>query len=94
MCLISTPSDINGIPGVQSLLVLLSIRFRANPTITVISYPVSKDASASVGGLDVSDVGEMNLFGKNQQQQTLHPHRCDLDRDGDRYIWLFFFLFN
>lgn len=40
----------------------------------VISYPVSEDASASVGGLDVSDVGEVNLFGKNQQQQTLHPH--------------------
>ncbi len=39
-----------------------------------ISYPVTKDASASVGGLDVPDVGEMNLFGKNQQQQTLHPY--------------------
>lgn len=74
----------------QSLIVLLSIRSRANPELTsVVSYPVAKDASASVCGLDVSDVGEMNLFGKNQQQQTLHPYRCDLDRDGD-FIKKFF----
>lgn len=49
------------------------------------TYPVAKDASTSVGGLDVSDVGEMDLFGKNQQQQTLHPDWFDLDRDGGRF---------
>lgn len=30
----------------------------------MISYPVAKDASTGVGGLDVPDVGEMDLFGK------------------------------
>lgn len=61
--------------------------FRANLTSApiVITYPVAKDASTSIGGLNVSDVGEMNLFGKNQQQQSLHPHGCDLDRYGDRF---------
>lgn len=52
------------------------------------SYPVAKHAGASVGGLGVSDVGKMNLFGKYEQQQTLHPHRCDLDTDGDVKIVL------
>lgn len=47
-------------------------------------YPVAKDACADVGGLDLSDVGQVNLFGKHQQQQTLHPYRRDLRRDGDR----------
>lgn len=61
----------------------------------VISYPVAEDAGTSVGGLDVSDVGEVNLFGKNQQQQTLHPHWCDLDtdRDSERFYELIVFLF-
>lgn len=54
----------------------------------LISYPVAKHAGPSVGGLDVSDVGKMNLFGKQQQQQTLHPHWHDLDTDGDSKIVL------
>lgn len=49
--------------------------------ISTLSYPVAKDASASVGGLDVSDEGEMHHFCKDQQQQSLHPHRCDLNTD-------------
>lgn len=63
-----TVSDAKGIRGVQS--------FKAAPPS---SYPVAKDSRTSVGGLDVSDKGQMNVFGKNQQQQTLHPHWCDLE---------------
>lgn len=42
------------------------------------SYPIAKDAGASVGGLDFPDVGQVDLFGENEQQQTLHPYRRDL----------------
>lgn len=42
------------------------------------AHPVAKDAGASVGGLDLPDVGQVDLFGENEQQQTLHPYRCDL----------------
>lgn len=45
----------------------------------VFSHPVAENAGASVGGLDLPDVGQMDLFGKNEQQQTLHPDWCDLD---------------
>jgi len=55
------------------------------PACIAITYPVTEEAGASVGGLDVSDEGEMTLFGKKQQQQTLHPHRCDLDSEGDTF---------
>lgn len=42
------------------------------------SHPVAENARANVGALDVSDEREVHLFGKNQQKQTLHPHRSDL----------------
>lgn len=38
------------------------------------SHPVAKNAGASVGGLDLPDVGQVDLFGENEQQQTLHPY--------------------
>lgn len=42
-------------------------------------YPVAKNACPGVGGLDLLDVGEVNLFGKDEEQQTLHSNRCDLN---------------
>lgn len=41
-------------------------------------HPVAKNARPGVGGLDLLDVGEVNLFGKEEEQQTLHPYRRDL----------------
>lgn len=41
-------------------------------------YPVAKNACPGVGGLDLLDVGEVDLFGKDEEQQTLHSNRCDL----------------
>lgn len=41
-------------------------------------YPVSENARPGVGGLDLVDVGKVNLFGKDEEQQTLHSNRCDL----------------
>lgn len=32
------------------------------------SYPVAEDASSGVGGLEVSDEGQVNVFGKHQHK--------------------------
>lgn len=48
-------------------------------------YPVAKNARPGVGGLDLLDVGEVNLFGKEEEQQTLHPYGRDLK---SIYFWL------
>lgn len=81
MCLNSPASDASGISGVESWTLLLLLGLTR--VFTVASYPVAEDASTSVGGLDVSDIGDVNLFGKKQQKQTLHPHWCDLDINGE-----------
>lgn len=84
MCLNSTASDASGISVVESWIQLL---LSGLTSVSIVdSYPVAEDASTSVGGLDVSDIWEVNLFGKKQQKQTLHPHRCDLDINGEIYI--------
>lgn len=38
------------------------------------AHPVTKYAGAGVGGLDVSDEGDVLQFGEEEQQQTLHSY--------------------